>query len=93
MITQKITPMEDIRIMADTAKLLTEKELYEIVERKAKEKFCPSIKANCMGHGCAMFVLDRPTLDHRYLEARCTHAGKRPLVFFYGESKDYECND
>ena len=89
MITERaMTNSDKENMYAVCGAITTEKEI-EIIYEQAKEKWCPSVGSKCLGHECAFFVLDRPWTDKRYIEARCTHAGKRPLSFMYGETTDY----
>ena len=90
MITDRTTPIEEFKFMDEINKTLTNKQIMDALVAQATGKYCPSVNGNCLGHGCAMFVVDRPRADARYLEARCTHAGKRPLAFHYGLPKDYK---
>ena len=90
MITQTITSKREFKFMDDVGKQLTQQELIDALVSESKAKYCPSVNGNCLGHKCAMFIVDRPCADQRYLEARCTHAGKRPLAFHYGLPKDYK---
>lgn len=71
-----------------TCKQFTSKELNSFIAAEAELKYCPSIKDKCLGHRCAMFVIDRPRTDWRFLEARCTYAGTRTIASIYGEPKD-----
>ena len=90
MITSRLRNKEEIKEQMELAKYFTTKELVDVMVSSAEEKYCPEVKGNCKGHGCAMFVVDRPWTDPRYVEARCTFAGKRPICCFYGEPKDFD---
>lgn len=89
MITQRATPTDEISNMMKVCEKVTTKHQVVMLEEESKNKYCPVRNGNCIAHDCAMFVIDRPVADWRYIEARCTHAGKRPLSFMYGEPKDY----
>ena len=90
MITEKLRTKEEVKEQIEIAKYFTTKELVDYMVSCAEEKYCPEVKGNCKGHKCAMFVVDKPWTDPRYIEARCTFAGKRPLVCIDGETKDFD---
>ena len=92
--TDCVTPKDEFESMKHVGEVLTNEKIIDGLVAQATDKYCPSVNGNCLGHKCTMFVVDRPRADRRYLEARCTHAGKRPLAFHYGlpkDFKDYEC--
>lgn len=90
MITNKLATREHLKSDIELVKHFTTEELLDIIESSAQEKYCPHVKGNCKGHNCAMFVIDRPYADPRYIESRCTFAGTRALGWTYGEPKDFE---
>lgn len=89
MITQRAMPNDEINIIRKTCEKVTTRHQIVMLEEEAKNKYCPARGGNCIAHDCAMFIIDRPVADWRYIEARCTHAGKRAISFMYGEPKDY----
>lgn len=79
---------KEIEEMMEHCKYLTVEQCRTAIEEIATEKYCPNIKDNCLGNGCAFFVIDRPNVDKHYLEGKCTFAGSRPLAGIYGTQSD-----
>ena len=89
MITDKVKTEASIKDDMELIKVFTTKEIVDAMVSLVEEKYCPAVKGNCKGHDCAMFVIDRPRNDPRYIEATCTFAGKRIVAWVYGEPKDF----
>lgn len=77
---------EESTEMRIKAKAMTIDEANSMLLKESTEKYCPENKSNCMGHGCAFFIITKPNITP-YRCAMCTYAGRRPLAGIYGVLK------
>lgn len=63
-------------------------EVCDALEEQAKMKYCPAVKGNCLGDGCAFFTVTRPCVDERIVKAICSYAGKRTIAEEHGTTTD-----
>ncbi len=93
MISEKLWTDEMYKADMETFNDWTTKEITSMMAAGVEALYCPAVRDNCKGNGCAMFAIDRRRGDPRYIEALCTFAGTRTLMMIYAEPKDWNPED